>query len=95
MSEIRTTNRYAVSITMGDSARALEDVGQVDYPSLACGGSLRFEALNQGAFRFSVWLTYGVGNCTPGGALVLSRNEDATLPSWRSVRTRTRTRRPP
>jgi hypothetical protein len=52
---------------------------RIDYPSLACGGPLTLisKSTNKMVFRESI--TRGVGKCTDGGKLIISRINDNEL----------------
>jgi hypothetical protein len=87
--EIRTTNKYRVSVTINDSARVGEQGGVIDYDSagfvtsisFACGGELTLTAADQGAYTFGERITRG-GPCINNGSVTVTRNQDGLL-DWK------------
>ena len=87
--EIRTINKYKVSVTINDSARVGEQGGVIDYDSagfvttvkFACGGELTFSAADQVAYTFGERITRG-GPCVNNGSVTVTRNQDGSL-DWK------------
>ncbi len=59
-------------------------VGNVDYPSLRCGGTVRFLREDNGAFVYRERITYGKAYCHEDGTIQISPKAGAaTVWSWK------------
>jgi hypothetical protein len=73
-------------VSLRDSARVAEAAGTIDYDGAPfanpvftqCGGDLRLNGVNQGAYSFAETITYGA-NCVNRGRVDLTRRQDGDL----------------
>lgn len=61
------------------------DVGNINYPTLGCGGNLKFIKTDGTTFWYQESLTHGVDQCINGGVIQLRRHAlgDDTTWEWR------------
>lgn len=65
---------YPVSMTLNSSG------GSIDYPSLACGGTLSFVSGNERAAEYVEHITYG--NCLDGGNVTVRLENKVVAWTW-------------
>jgi hypothetical protein len=53
--------------------------GTIQYPSLKCGGVLRFEGVDKDAYIFTERIQWGKDKCYDGGKVSVARSADDSL----------------
>ena len=78
-------DEWTVRIGLGASGAS---GGTIEYPDLACGGTLEYVGPNTdagaqaGDMIFREKLTYGTDNCADGGTVLLRPSGDALIYAW-------------